>query len=204
VALSDAKKYIADLRKKQNNPYLWPDYLTGLPDKSAILRKLEEIYPKMGKYSIAYVRISNIQSYLIKYGPNRHADIIQWAAAILKTSADSRKNGFVGTLSTHDFMVICDCRDMQKLMAQASALFSKRVADYYTKVDMKKQETLSFKKTDGKAFKIGLMKLVCVIADNKLPIKKSDLVINMARVCDALESTDDDMVFMTKDMLCTD
>lgn len=204
MALSDAKKYIADLRKKQNNPYLWPDYLTGLPDKSAILRKLEEIYPKMGKYSIAYVRIANIQSYLIKYGPNRHADIIQWAAAILKTSADSRKNGFVGTLSTHDFMVICDCRDMQKLMAQASALFSKRVADYYTKVDMKKQETLSFKKTDGKAFKIGLMKLVCVIADNKLPVKKSDLVINMARVCDALESTDDDMVFMTKDMLCTD
>jgi hypothetical protein len=30
----------------------------------------------------------------------------QWAAAILKTSADSRKNGFLGTLSTHDFMVI--------------------------------------------------------------------------------------------------
>lgn len=204
MGIADAKKYIADLRKRQNNPYLWPDYLTGLPDKASILRKLEEIYPKRDKYSIAYVRISNIQSYLIKYGPDRHADIIQWAAAILKTSADSRKNGFAGTLSTHDFMVICDCRDMQKLMEQASALFSKRIAEYYSKGDMKKQETLSFKKSDGKAFRIGLMKLVCVVADNKLPVKKSDLILNMARVCDALEGTDDDMVLMTRDMLCTD
>ena len=204
MGIADARKYIADLRKKQNNPYLWPDYLTGLPDKSAILRRLEEIYAKKGKYSIAYVRIANIQSYLIKYGPDKHADVIQWAAAILKTSADTCKNGFAGTLSTHDFMVICDCRDMPKLMEQASALFTKRVADYYSKGDVKKQETLSFKKSDGKAFRIGLMKLVSVVADNKLPVKKSDLVINMARVCDALECTDDSMVFMTRDMLCND
>jgi GGDEF domain-containing protein len=204
MGLSDAKKYIADLRKRQNNPYLWPDYLTGLPDKTAILRKLEEIYPKIGNYSVAYVRISNIRSYLIKYGPNRHADIIQWAAAILKTSADSRKNGFVGTLSTHDFMVICACRDMQLLMDQAAALFRKRIADYYSSEDLKKQETLSFKKGDGKAVSIGLMKLVCVVADKKLPVKKSDLIINMARVCDAIESTDDEMVIMTRDMLCAD
>jgi GGDEF domain-containing protein len=203
MGLSEARKYITDLRKRQNNPYLWPDYLTGLPDKTAILRKLEEIYPKMGKYSVAYVRISNIQSYLIKHGPNRHADIIQWAAAILKTSADSRKNGFAGTLSTHDFMVICECSDMQKLMEQAATLFKKRVADYYSKDDMKKQETLSFKKSDGKAIRIGLMKLVCVVADKKLPVKKSDLVINMARVCDTIECTDDDMVIMTRDLLCT-
>ncbi len=204
MGLLEARKYIADLRKRQNNPYLWPDYLTGLPDKTAILRKLEEVYPKIGKYSVAYVRISNIQSYLIKYGPNRHADIIQWVAAILKTSADSRKNGFVGTLSTHDFMVICECSDMQKLMEQAAVLFKKRIADYYSKEDMKKQETLSFKKSDGKAIRIGLMKLVCVVADKKLPVKKSDLVINMARVCDTIESTDNEMVIMTRDMLCTD
>jgi len=203
MGLSEPRKYITDLRKRQNNPYLWPDYLTGLPDKTAILRKLEEIYPKMGKYSVAYVRISNIQSYLIKHGPNRHADIIQWAAAILKTSADSRKNGFAGTLSTHDFMVICECSDMQNLMEQAATLFRKRIADYYSKDDMKKQETLSFKKSDGKAVRIGLMKLVCVVADKKLPVKKSDLVINMARVCEAIEGTDDEMVIMTRDLLCT-
>lgn len=203
MGLSEARKYIADLRKRQNNPYLWPDYLTGLPDKSAILRKLEEIYPRMGTYSVAYVRISNIQSYLIKYGPNRHADIIQWAAAILKTTADSAKNGFAGTLSTHDFMVICDCRDMPKLMEQAASLFKKRVADFYSKDDLKRQETLSFKKSDGKAVRIGLMKLVCVVADKKLPVKKSDLVLNMARICDTIESTDDEVVIMSKDMLRT-
>lgn len=203
MGLSEARKYIADLRRRQSDPFLWPDYLTGLPDKAAILRKLEEIYPKIEQYSVAYVRISNIQSYLIKYGPNRHADIIQWAAAILKTSADSRKNGFAGTLSTHDFMVICDCRDMPKLMEQASTLFKKRIADYYSKDDMKKQETLSFKKSDGKAISIGLMKLVCVVADKKLPVKKSDLIINMARVCDAIENTDDEVVMMTRDLLCT-
>ena len=204
MGLSEARKYIAEHRKRQNNPYLWPDYLTGLPEKSAILRKLEEIYPKIGNYSVAYVRISNIQSYLIKYGPDRHADIIQWAAAILKTSADSRKNGFAGTLSTHDFIVICDCHDMQKLMEQAATLFNKRVADYYSREDMQKQETLSFKKKDGKSVRMGLMKLVCVVADKKLPVKKSDLILNMARVCDTMEGTDDEMVMMTKDMLCTD
>lgn len=204
MGLLEARKYIADLRKKQNNPYLWPDYLTGLPDKSAILRKLEEIYPKMGRYSVAYVRITNIQSYLIKYGPNRHADIIQWAAAILKTSADARKNGFAGTLSTHDFMVICECREMQTMMDQASALFSKRISDYYAPEDIKKQETLSFKKGNGNAVKMGLMKLVYVVADKKLPIKKSDLVINMARVCDKLERTGDEMIIMTRDLLSTE
>lgn len=204
MGLSEARKYMAELRRKQNNPYLWPDYLTGLPDKTAILRKLEEIYPKIDKYSVAYVRIANIQSYLIKYGPNRHADIIQWAAAILKTSADSRKNGFAGTLNTHDFMVICECREMLQLMEQASALFAKRIADYYSSDDMNKQETLSFKKSDGKAVRIGLMKLVCVVADKKLPVRKSDLILNMARVCDSMEGTDDEMVMMTKDMLCND
>lgn len=204
MGLSEAKKYISDLHKRQKNPYLWPDYLTGLPDKAAILKKLEEIYPKMGRYSVAYVRISNIQSYLIKYGPDRHADVIQWAAAILKTSADKSQDGFVGTLNTHDFIVVCECRDIQKLLDKASSLFEKRIAEYYSKDDIKKQETMSFKKSDGKAISIGLMRLVSVIADKKLPVAKSDLIINMARVCDSLENTDDDMIFMTEDLLCTD
>jgi len=51
---------------------------------------------------------------------------------------------------------------------------------------------------------MGLMKLVCVIADKKLPVKKSDLIINMARVCDAIDSSGDEMVLMTRDLLCTD
>jgi hypothetical protein len=51
---------------------------------------------------------------------------------------------------------------------------------------------------------MGLMKLVYVIAARKLPVKGSDLILNMAKACDALEGSDDDMVFMTKEMLCTD
>ena len=204
MGLTEAKKYITELHRRQNDPFLWPDYLTGLPDKAAILRRLDEIYPKMGKYSIAYVRIANIQSYLIKYGPNRHADIIQWAAAILKTSAESHKNGFAGTLSTHDFLVICDCREMAMLMEQTSALFRKRITEYYSKDDLKKQQTISFRKSDGRSVSVGLMKLISVVADKKLPIAKSDLVINMARVCDAMEGRDDELVIMTKDMLRTD
>jgi hypothetical protein len=99
MVTSEAKKYIQDLHKKQKNPFLWPDYLTGLPDKAAIIKIMDEVFPKLGEYSIAYVRIANIQPYLIKYGPDRHAEIIQWAAAILKTSSDKRPNSFVGTLS---------------------------------------------------------------------------------------------------------
>lgn len=201
MGLKSAKKYLSDLRKKQNNPYLWPDYLTGLPDKPAILRKLQEIYPLMGKYAVAYVRISNIQSYLVKYGPDRHGDIIQWVAAILKTSADTCNDGFAGTLNTHDFIVICKSADMQKLLQQAATLFSNRLADYYSVGDMKKQETLSFRKSDGKTVSMGLMKLSCVIADKKLPVSKSDLIINMARICDAIECSGDDMIIMTRDML---
>jgi GGDEF domain-containing protein len=204
MGIAEAKKYIADLHKRQKNPHLWPDYLTGLPDKASILRKLEEVSPRLGRHSIAYVRISNIQPYLIKYGPDRHADIIQWAAAILKTSADSLGKGFAGTLGTHDFMVMCECRDMQQFAERTSALFRKRAVDYYSAADLKKKSTLSFRKNDGKAVRMGLMKLVYVIADRKLPVKGSDLILNMAKACDALEGSDDDMVFMTKEMLCTD
>jgi hypothetical protein len=43
MGLTEAKKYIQHLHKKQDNPYLWPDYLTGLPDKSAIIKKMESV-----------------------------------------------------------------------------------------------------------------------------------------------------------------
>jgi GGDEF domain-containing protein len=202
MGLSEAKKYIRELHKRQNNPYLWPDFLTGLHDKASILSKLEEIFPKIGKYSLAYVRIANIQSYLIKYGPDKHADIIQWAAAILKTSAEDCSNGFAGTLSTHDFMVICESRDMQELMASASRLFKKRIEEYYSMDDLKSQSTLSFKKNNGQHIRRGLMRLIYVVADTRLQVKKSELILNMARICDALENSDDDMVVMTRDLLC--
>ena len=56
----------------------------------------------------------------------------------------------------------------------------------------------------GENIKIGLMKLVSVVADRKLPVKRGDLILNMARVCDALEGSGEDMMIMNKDMICRD
>jgi len=204
MGLSDARKYIQQLRKRQNDPFLWPDFLTGLPDKAAILKKLEDVYPKLGKISIAYVRISNIHSYLIKYGPNHHADIIQWAAAILKTSAVQCKNGFVGTLSTHDFIVTCESRQMPKLLDEADDLFERQMRTYYSQKDLKDRTTLSFTGDGETDIRVGLMKLVYVIADKKLSVERGDFILNMAGICDAVEGSGEDMMVLNQDMICTD
>ena len=68
MGLTVAKDYIKELHKRQENPYLWPDYLTGLPDKAAIIHRLAEVYPRLGRYAIAYVRVANVHPYLLKYG----------------------------------------------------------------------------------------------------------------------------------------
>ncbi len=204
MRLSDARKYIQQLHRRQNNPFLWPDFLTGLPDKAAILKKLEDVYPKLGRISVAYVRIANIHSYVIKYGPNHHADIIQWAAAILMTSADRCNNGFVGTLSTHDFMVICESREMTKLMDEAARLFEKQMRKYYSQKDLKDRTTLSFAWDRGNGIRIGLVKLVYIIADKKLSVEGGDLIRNMAGICDAVEGSGEDMMVLNQDMVCTE
>src|SRR5574340_253924 len=126
MGLTEAKKYIQDLHKKQSNPFLWPDYLTGLPDKAAIIKKVDEVSPKLGDYSLVYVRIANIHPYLLKYGPEKHAEIIQWAAAILKTTAEKCPQSFVGTLNTHDFIATCRTKNMVKLFDEAREMFRKK------------------------------------------------------------------------------
>jgi len=201
MGIMEAKKYIEKLRKKQDNPYLWPDFLTGLPDKAAIIKKMEEAFPRLGRYSIAYVRIANIQPYLIKYGPDNHADIIQWAAAILKTTCDKCKNCFVGTLSTHDFIMICETKDLVRHMKEAGRVFKKKVESYYTKEDLKNKTILSFKR-DGERVDIGLIRLVSVIADRKLQTQRTNLLESMGRVCEAMERTTEDIIAMSDDMIC--
>ena len=67
---------------------------------------------------------------------------------------------------------------------------------------LKDQTTLAFTKDKGENIRIGLMKLVCVIADKKLPVRRGDLILNMARLCDALEDSGEDMLIMKKDMIC--
>ena len=201
MGLTEAKKYIQDLHKKQSNPFLWPDYLTGLPDKSAIIKKMYEFFPKLGEYSIVYLRIDNIQPYLLKYGPAKHAEIIQWAAGILKTTSEKFSDSFVGTLSTHDFIAICGKDNMVKLLEEAREIFRKKASTYYSQKDLAKGVTLSFDRNDGKKVNLGLMKFIAVVADKKLRVKRSRLILDMARICDALEGTEEDTVFMNNDMI---
>lgn len=202
MGLLEAKKYIQALHKKQDNPYLWPDYLTGLPDKAAIIKKLGEAFPRLGEYTIAYIRIANVHPYLIKYGSDRHAEIIQWAAAILQTTSKKCRGSFIGTLSTHDFIAICKTRSMETLFKEADKIFSKKIESFYTKEDLQKKITLSFRKNGNELVNIGLIKLIAVVADRKLGIKNSSLIQEMGRVCEALESSGEDIIFMTEEMAC--
>ena len=204
MGLTEAKKYIQDLRKKQSNPFLWPDYLTGLPEKSAIIKKMDEVFSKLGEHSVVYFRIDNIQPYLLKYGPAKHAEIIQWAAAILKTVSDKYPNSFVGTLTTHDFIAICETKNMVKLIDGAREIFRKKASTYYSKTDLAKGVTLSFDRNDGKKVNLGLMKFIAVVVNKKLRVKRSRLILDMARICDALEGTEEDIVFMSNDMILRD
>jgi hypothetical protein len=201
MGLTEAKKYIQDLHKKQSNPFLWPDYLTGLPDKAAIIKKVDEVSSKLGDYSIVYVRIANIHPYLLKYGPEKHAEIIQWAAAILKTTAEKCPHSFVGTLNTHDFIATCRTKNMVKLIDEARAIFRKKVSGYYSTKDLAKGVALTFDRNDGKRVNVGLMKLIAVVADRKLTEEKSQLILNMAKICDAIEGTGEEIVLMENSMV---
>jgi GGDEF domain-containing protein len=196
MGITEAKKYIQELHKRQDNPYLWPDFLTGLPDKAAIIKRLGEVYPNIGRYAVAYVRIANIHPYLIKYGPDRHAEIIQWAAAILKTTCEKCSKCFVGTVSTHDFVVMCETKNMVRHFREATGTFKKKMETFYTKEDLERKTTLSFNR-NGERVNIGLMGLKAVIADKKLNIKKSHLLQDMGRVCEGIEGTGEDIVVMS-------
>ena len=164
-----------------------------MPDKAAILNKLQEVYPKLGKHAIIYVRIANIHPYLIKYGPDRHADIIQWAAAILKTSFDRGHGCFVGTVSTHDFVVMCETRNIEKHMKEVQKAFNKQVQSYYVKKDLQKKTTLSFSR-NGEVVRVGLIRMVAVVVDKPTAIEQRLLIGKMGKACDVVESGDADMV----------
>jgi GGDEF domain-containing protein len=195
MGIAEARKYIQQLHKRQENPDLWPDYLTGLPDKAAIIRRLEKVYPHIGRYAVSYVRITNIHPYLIKYGPDRHADIIQWAAAILKTTCEKCSKCFVGTVSTHDFVIMCETKNMTAHFKEAARIFRKKVEAFYSKEDQSSKTTLSFNK-NGEKINIGLMGLKAVIADKKLNIKKSHLLQDMGKACEGIEGTGEDILVM--------
>lgn len=181
MGLREAKKYITDLRKKQGNPYLWPDFLTGLPDKAAVIEKTSEVYPRLGKYSISYVRIANVDPYLIKYGSDRHAEIIQWAAALLKTTAE-KYDCFVGTYDTHDFVTICQTGRAKHFLRESMQLFEKKIKTFYNKNDLTRRSFMSFSR-EGKRIDIGFMRLVGYTVEEPTGISKDRLLPYMCKLC---------------------
>ena len=186
MGLKEAKGYIEELHKRQDNPYLWPDYLTGLPDKAAIIKEISATYGK-GKDCVIYVRIANIHPYLIKYGPDRHAELIQWAAAILKTTAGKYK-AFVGALSSHDFIAVCGKAHADDFTQEASKVFGKKALSFYSEEDIKKGRVISFV-GEGKKVSVGLMKLISSSDCGKSGIPKEHIIQHLGSLCDKLEGT---------------
>lgn len=185
MGIVEAKKYIADLRRKQGDPAQWPDFLTGLPDKTVIVRKVNEVSSRLDRYAIIYIRIGNVEPYLVKYGSERHMEIIQWAAAILKTTID-KYQGFLGAYDTHDFVVICRKKDVKAFLEEVSDTFGKKARSFYSEEDLKKKSVLSFKK-DDRQIDMGLMELLSASTD-ELPLVPEDrLVAHLAKLVSKLE-----------------
>ncbi len=181
MGLREAKKYIVDLHKRQSDPMLWPDYFTGLPDSHAIVMKKKQVYPKLGKYAISYIRVANINSYLIKYGADKHAEILQWAAAILKTVGD-KHNCFVGATGSHGFVAISKKTNMLPFLEEAKRLFDRKVKSFYKKTDLNRKSVFSFV-SKGKKVTLGLMKLVASTIDTKTNIPRKDLISYLETEC---------------------
>ncbi len=157
MGLQEAKKYITQLSRKQGKPELWPDFLTGLPDKSATVLKVTKAIEK-GRGGILYIRIADVEPYLVKYGSKKHAEIVKWAAAILQTTAE-KYNAFVGYYDTHDFVVILRKRDIKGFTDEVRKLFQKKAESFYSEKDVKQRSVISFEGSGGHV-DVGLMRFV--------------------------------------------
>lgn len=188
MSLAKAKDYIDHLHKRQANPYLWPDFLTGLPDKTAILHRLDRVYPRLGKWAVAYVRTANVNPFLLKYGTQKHAEIIQWAAAILKTTAmDHGRSNFVGVVNMHDFVVMAPTGQISNILKNASALYWRRTKTLYSREDIGKGRILAFQ-TDRTQVSIGFIQFIHVIADTNTGIPRSQFLPALQALCSQIET----------------
>ncbi|GBD99889.1 hypothetical protein BMS3Abin07_01936 [bacterium BMS3Abin07] len=181
MGLKEAKEYINKLHKLQENPYNWPDYLTGLPDMAAVIKKIDDVYDRLDRYSIAFIKLKNVHPYLIKYDDSRHAEIIQWAAAILKTTVSEYRGAFVGAVGTHEFVIICLARDLGSIIKKAKNLFARKSRVFYNEPDLERKYVLSFKR-DGKEIQVGLMDMIFEVLD-RTDIKKHNIIPSLARRC---------------------
>jgi GGDEF domain-containing protein len=185
MGLREAQEYITKLHKLQDNPYNWPDYLTGLPDRAAVLKKIDEVYDKLDRYSVAYVRIVNVHPYLLKYGDSKHAEIIQWAAALLKTTATSFKGAFVGAVGTHEFAVVAKAKDMKAFLSKSKKLFVKKTRGFYTDSDIQRDYVFSFSR-DGEKVLVGFMDLVHVTLEEPR-VERYNVIPYLAQLCGEVE-----------------
>lgn len=181
MSIKNAQKYINDLHKKQADPTQWPDFLTGLPDRYAVLRAIDDAYSQLDKKAIAYLRISNIHPYLLKYGTERHIAIIEWAAAFLKVIGD-KYGYFVGSYDTHDFIAIGPKEKLEDFLAEATDEFEKKAISYYSKEDAAKKYFLSFKR-DGEQINIGHMKFLSSSVSKTSSLPKAQVILYLSSMC---------------------
>lgn len=160
----------------------WPDYMTGLPDQGAVLRKLDDIYPKLGRYSVVFFRIENIDPYLAKYGTDRHVEVIEWAAAILKTTLD-RFGGFVGTVGRHEFLAICKSSSCMDFAEEATKVFGRKAKTFYKPKDISNGAVLSFSTNGGKHVKLGLMGFRHCVADKAKRMSRDKFISHLRDLC---------------------
>lgn len=181
MSIKSAQKYINDLHKKQQDPSQWPDFLTGLPDRYAVLRSIDDAYSHLDKKFISFLRIANIHPYLLKYGNERHIQVIEWGAAILKVTAD-KYGFFVGAYDTHDFVVIGDKNKMDDFIADVSGQFDKKSLSFYDKDDVSRPNFLSFKR-DGKQVNIGYMKFISASINKISSLPKAQVILYLSSMC---------------------
>jgi GGDEF domain-containing protein len=178
MGITEARKYITALHKKQKDPLQWPDFLTGLPDRNAIIHRAR----KKGIRTIAYIRIENINPYLAKYGTTRHVEIIEWASAILRTTAE-KYNMFVGTLSKHDFVVIGANKNLNGFLEEAALIFEKKAQGFYNKEDLKTGSIMRFMNED-KEIHLGFMKFIYCTSKGIKNLKREEMILHLEKLCD--------------------
>lgn len=180
MSIREAQKYIREHRKRQSDPFLWPDFMTGLPDRASVQQTIDKYFNKPKSHVIVYICIDNIQPYLVKYGSKKHIEIIQWAAGILKTTADAHK-AFVGILDTHDFVAVVKKTEFDKFIKTATDRFGKKVRSFYSDNDLKNDYVLAFSR-DGKDVEMGLMGLEHTSTDGR-EIPRERLLQELERSC---------------------
>jgi hypothetical protein len=90
---------------------------------------------------------------------------------------------------------------MMQIVNEARRIFNRKIESFYTKKDLKKRTTLTFKRNGGEKVDIGLVTLISVIVDRKQSTKRSHLIQDMGRICEGIEGTGEDIIVMNDDMI---